>query len=375
MQNSLLNPLVFWSQTEGQISLKVDLKDSQVDDFTCTGSRINFQATGRGASGSQEYGFTLELFGNVSPDECKFTTSDARVDISLKKVTPSWWPQLCPPGTEKLHFLKIDFDKWKSGEDETESDEEKARLDDQRDILADYPDVLQRLQTQELGYRKEQGKKVYLALYNLLQFVGFLYIVTVLGLRLARDGHEATHEAYEAVGKAFKFCQLMQFLEVLHPMFGYTKGGVLAPLMQTTGRAVVLFLAIDTDERVQRLTIVAYLFLVWAIVELVRYPHYLMRLVGVHVAQLEWLRYTLWIPLYPLGALYETLVLLRAAEFMEATDRFAVRLPNKWNVTFDMALAIRIYVLVAILPGVSYLMSMMQKARRKRLRSRSKKLA
>lgn len=100
-----------------------------------------------------------------------------------------------------------------------------------------------------------------------------------------------------------------------------------------------------------------------------------MRLMGVHVAQLEWLRYTLWIPLYPLGALYETLVVLRAAEYMEASDRFSIRMPNAWNFTFDMALAIRIYVLVCILPGVSYLMSMMQKARRKRLRPRSKKLA
>lgn len=39
---------------------------------------------------------------------------------------------------------------------------------------------------------------------------------------------------YEAVGGAMKFCQLMQFLEVMHPLFGYTKGGVLTPLIQVT---------------------------------------------------------------------------------------------------------------------------------------------
>jgi very-long-chain (3R)-3-hydroxyacyl-CoA dehydratase len=38
--------------------------------------------------------------------------------------------------------------------------------------------------------------------------------------------------SYEAVGHVFKFCQLMQLLEVMHPMFGYTKGGVLMPLVQ-----------------------------------------------------------------------------------------------------------------------------------------------
>lgn len=37
---------------------------------------------------------------------------------------------------------------------------------------------------------------------------------------------------YEAVGGAMKFCQLMQFLEIMHPLFGYTKGDVLTPLIQ-----------------------------------------------------------------------------------------------------------------------------------------------
>lgn len=45
------------------------------------------------------------------------------------------------------------------------------------------------------------------------------------------DSMEGT---YEAVGHIMKFCQLMQFLEVMHPMFGYTKGGVLMPLVQVT---------------------------------------------------------------------------------------------------------------------------------------------
>jgi hypothetical protein len=43
------------------------------------------------------------------------------------------------------------------------------------------------------------------------------------------DSMEGT---YEAVGGAMKFCQLMQFLEVMHPLFGYTKGDVLTPLIQ-----------------------------------------------------------------------------------------------------------------------------------------------
>jgi very-long-chain (3R)-3-hydroxyacyl-CoA dehydratase len=51
------------------------------------------------------------------------------------------------------------------------------------------------------------------------------------------DSMEGT---YEAVGGAMKFCQLMQFLEVMHPLFGYTKGGVLTPLIQVTVNGTVM---------------------------------------------------------------------------------------------------------------------------------------
>jgi hypothetical protein len=37
---------------------------------------------------------------------------------------------------------------------------------------------------------------------------------------------------YEAVGHVMKFCLLLQLLEVMHPLFGYTKGGVLMPFVQ-----------------------------------------------------------------------------------------------------------------------------------------------
>ena len=37
---------------------------------------------------------------------------------------------------------------------------------------------------------------------------------------------------YEAVGNALKFLQLIQFLEVMNPLFGYTKGGIIPSIIQ-----------------------------------------------------------------------------------------------------------------------------------------------
>jgi hypothetical protein len=62
------------------------------------------------------------------------------------------------------------------------------------------------------------------------RFCPFAHLVKITSLMCyLTDSMEGT---YEAVGGAMKSCQLMQFLEVLHPLFGYTKGGVLTPLIQ-----------------------------------------------------------------------------------------------------------------------------------------------
>lgn len=36
-----------------------------------------------------------------------------------------------------------------------------------------------------------------------------------------------------------------------------------------------------------------------------RYPFYASEILGIRIEPLMWLRYTLWIPLYPLGVLFE----------------------------------------------------------------------
>lgn len=90
--------------------------------------------------------------------------------------------------------------------------------------MKDYPNMFNQLQKEELGFRKENLKKVYLILYNLFQLVGFTYILIVMAIRWYRDGPASMPGTYEAVGNAYKFVQLIQYLEVLHPLFGYTKG-------------------------------------------------------------------------------------------------------------------------------------------------------
>ncbi|KAF4519447.1 hypothetical protein B566_EDAN008674 [Ephemera danica] len=324
--------------------------------------KVQFSSFGHGAKGPNLYNFSLHLHSPIHPDESTTRVTDRQVEFTLKKSSTKWWPRVTAQ-PQKPAWLKIDFDRWKTEED---LDEDEAR-----DVRDDFPDIYQKLQKEELGYRKENMKKVYLAIYNLLQFIGFSYIMIVMAIRYYKDGPESMEGTFAAVGPAFKFCQLMQFLEVMHPLFGYTKGGVMAPFFQVSGRAFILFLMLDSEERMQTKPVVFYLFLVWTMVELVRYPYYLTQLYDVENSFLTWLRYTIWIPLYPLGFLCEGIVIIRNIPYFEETGKFTVTLPNSWNFAFHFPTLMRIYLLMLCLPMMYVMMTHMYRARVKRLGPKS----
>jgi very-long-chain (3R)-3-hydroxyacyl-CoA dehydratase len=124
---------------------------------------------------------------------------------------------------------------------------------------------------------------------------------------------------------------------------------------------------IEAEPRMWEKPVVFYLFLIWSSVELVRYPYYVSELLKINSGPLVWLRYTIWIPLYPLGFLCEGVVILRDIPYFEETQRFTVSLPNSLNFAFHFPTVMRIYLLVLFFPAMYVLMSRMYKARVKKL--------
>lgn len=201
-------------------------------------------------------------------------------------------------------------------------------------------------------------------------FIGYLYILVVLGIAYYRDGHQRSIPfTYIFVGNVMKFCQLLQYLEVMHPLFGYTRGSVLFPMMQVTGRNFILFIMIDAENRIQTKPVIFYLFVVWAAIECVRYPYYIMTLLQTEIRSLTWLRYSIWIPLYPLGVLCEGIIVLRNIPYFEETKRFSVSMPNRWNFTFCMCTFMKLYLILVLAPGIYFIMKHMAKMRSKKLKT------
>ncbi|KAB7503169.1 Very-long-chain (3R)-3-hydroxyacyl-CoA dehydratase 3, partial [Armadillidium nasatum] len=299
-----LSPFVYWAQTEGEVSLRVELRNVKAPQIEIEGDSLHFSAIGVGAKGETNYEFDLNFYLPVDTEKSKYRFSDRQIDFSLHKLEPKFWPRLLL-SSQKPAWLKIDFEKWQH-EDDLE--------DEARDIMDDYPGLYEKIQAEELGWasKRESMKKVYLFLYNLWQFVGFLYIVIVILTRYSKSGKDSMEGTYEAVSWMMKLCFMTQFLEIFHPLLGYTKGSVLEPLMQVSGRGIVFFCLIVAEERMQTKPVIFYLFLVWSFIEVIRYPYYLLRVYDIEIGLLTWLRYSIWMPLYPLGIVLEGVVMLRS---------------------------------------------------------------
>lgn len=354
-----LTPFVYWAQTQMQITLKVDLTDVKDLRVNIEEKKLRVTTYGQGARGPNNYGFSIDFHSSINSEESSYKVMDRQIDFVLKKKQAGWWPRLTSQ-PQKPSWLRIDFNKWKS-EDPDENEEEK------RDICNDYPDMYDKLHKEEFGYRKEDFEKVYLIIYNLCQFVGFIYVLTVMGIMYSRDGPASMKDTYAAVGNPMKFIQLLQFLEVMHPMFGYTKSSAFVSFIQVGGRAFILFCMIEAEPRMQTKPVVFYLFLVWSTVEIVRYPYYIMQLLNIDISFLTWLRYTIWMPLYPLGFVCEGIIILRNIPYFEETQKFTVSFPNTWNFAFHFPSFMRIYLLALCLPGIYTVITRMNQVRFKKL--------
>ncbi|KAI4458399.1 ptpla domain protein [Holotrichia oblita] len=113
---------------------------------------------------------------------------------------------------------------------------------------------------------------------------------------------------------------------------------------------------------------------VWSAVEIVRYPYYITQLYKTENKILTWLRYSIWIPLYPLGFLCEGIIVLRSIAYVEETGIYSISLPNSYNVAFHFPTVLRIYLLFFLFPGMYVMMSHMYRVRKAKLGTDKKKI-
>ena len=158
----------------------------------------------------------------------------------------------------------------------------------------------------------------YLAVYNLAQAGGWGLALALLGQGWRNGGARA---AWEAGGALCYVMQCVAVLEVVHAALGLVKARWSSAALQWVARTNVITLVVAETPEIWGRPAVTIMLAAWALGELVRYPWYALTVLNVCPRALTWLRYTAFIPLYPVGFLGEMVCIVQALPYLQARPR------------------------------------------------------
>ncbi|EEE53882.1 hypothetical protein OsJ_00391 [Oryza sativa Japonica Group] len=154
-------------------------------------------------------------------------------------------------------------------------------------------------------------RRLYLSVYNWIVFIGWVQVSWSMILALLEKRYEAV---YAAVEQHLLFAQTAAIMEILHSIVGLVRSPVSSTLPQITAR----------------------LFMIWGILrsfpEVTRYSFNGMKeSFGFTPSWLLWLRYSTFIVCFPIGMVSEVGLVYIVVPFMKASEKYCLRMPNKWN--------------------------------------------
>ena len=193
----------------------------------------------------------------------------------------------------------------------------------------------------------------YLLIYNISQAAGWFYLnyIALPYYQTILESGTSSGAMYEEVKDTLRLLLLIPYLEVIHAVLGFVKSNPIPTFFQVTMRAFVFIAVCDRYKLVQTSIQFPTMVLVWNMSEVIRYSYYATNLIGIPFEVLTWLRYTLFIVLYPIGAGSEVLCMFAALPDIKNDHNTPnITMPNEWNVTFNFYYFIIILMLLYI-PG------------------------
>uniref|UniRef100_A0A0E0L3F7 Very-long-chain (3R)-3-hydroxyacyl-CoA dehydratase n=1 Tax=Oryza punctata TaxID=4537 RepID=A0A0E0L3F7_ORYPU len=136
--------------------------------------------------------------------------------------------------------------------------------------------------------------QLYLLSYNSVQALGWL--VALLRLLPCLVPSSSVHSSYAVAGDL-----TWAILETIHAAVGLVHTSPLLAFLQWGGRTHFVLAVVRQIPEVQSSHSVFITFMAWSISEVIRYSHYALTTLKVCPAWLTYLRYTAFIPLYPIG--------------------------------------------------------------------------
>eukprot|EP00753_Platysulcus_tardus_P015589 PLAT511.1.p1 GENE.PLAT511.1~~PLAT511.1.p1 ORF type:complete len:221 (-),score=108.87 PLAT511.1:75-737(-) len=210
-------------------------------------------------------------------------------------------------------------------------------------------------------------KSVYLLAYNLACTAGWA-LTLYRGVMHLAVNEGSLDDFWGEVELPLKIAQTAALLELLHSLLGLVKSPFMSTLLQVASRIWALWAIAVQFPSVRSHWSVALMVISWSLVEIPRYIFYALKSVNLSVpGPLLWLRYSLFIVLYPSGITGELVTMVKALPIMAAQGTWAIALPNTHNIAFSMW-SLQLLALALYVPGSPFLYGHMLRQRRKVLK-------
>jgi len=198
----------------------------------------------------------------------------------------------------------------------------------------------------------------YLFLYNFAQFLGWSAILLRMGIHYAEGKSEK--DVWPAIGDLLFYFQWAAVLEVFHALVGLVKSSVSTTVVQVASRVLLTMIATYVPDA-QKTWFLTLMVGSWAITEVVRYLFYSLNIVQATPSILVWLRYSLFLMLYPSGVIGEVGTLYSSLPYIHQT--------KLWSTEYEYINAYYALwvILFTYIPGLPYMMSHMIRQRKKSL--------
>ncbi|KAJ8419191.1 hypothetical protein AAFF_G00006900 [Aldrovandia affinis] len=202
----------------------------------------------------------------------------------------------------------------------------------------------------------------WLTFYNIAMTAGWLVMaVAMLRFYIQRGTHMGL---YRSISRTLKFFQTVALIEVIHCAVGMVRTSVIVTGVQVCSRIFMVWFITNSIKQIQNEESVVLFLVVWTVTEITRYSFYTFNLLNHLPYFIKWARYNMFIVMYPLGVAGELLTIYAALPYVRKSGMFSMRLPNKYNVSFDYYIFL-IIVMLSYIPLFPQLYFHMLRQRKK----------
>ncbi|XP_051220261.1 very-long-chain (3R)-3-hydroxyacyl-CoA dehydratase PASTICCINO 2A [Lolium perenne] len=211
------------------------------------------------------------------------------------------------------------------------------------------------------GSSAATGRWLYLSFYNWAVVVGWVQVLYCASSALLDSGHEVV---YATVEWPLLLAQTASVMEILHWILGIIRYPVLETLPQITARLYLTWGILWSFPETRSHILVTFLIISWSINQIIGYSFFgTSEIFGLAPSWLLWLRYNTILILYPIGMISEVGLIFVATPFMEESEKYCLRMPNKWNFSFDYYYASTLLTVLYVM-GFPYLFMHMVASRK-----------